>query len=105
MALSEPCGRWQKARGVLAEAASIEQALERLRELREALRRLHEMAVLRGQAADEAAFTRAAALLLRDAKGYEHNAFKIDLAQRGIVRALTQAARGMPQSQSNKKVL
>src|SRR5262252_6721502 len=46
-----------------------------------------------------------AALLLRDARGYAHNSFKIELARRGIVRALTQAARGTPQSQSNKKVL
>jgi xanthine dehydrogenase YagS FAD-binding subunit len=43
--------------------------------------------------------------LLRDAKGLEHNSFKIDLARRAIVRALTQAARGTPQSQSNKKIM
>jgi xanthine dehydrogenase YagS FAD-binding subunit len=43
--------------------------------------------------------------LLRDAKGYQSNAFKIDLARRAIVRALTQAAHGAPQSQSNKKIL
>ena len=43
-------------------------------------------------------------MLLRDAKGYAHNAFKIDLARRAIVRALTQAAAGTPQSQSNKKI-
>ena len=30
--------------------------------------------------------------------------FKIDLARRAIVRALSQAARGTPQSQSNKKI-
>ena len=46
----------------------------------------------------------AADLLLRDAKGYAHNAFKIDLARRAIVRALTQAAHGTPQSQSSKKI-
>jgi xanthine dehydrogenase YagS FAD-binding subunit len=62
-------------------------------------------ASLRGQAAEEAAFTRAADILLRDARGYAHNSFKVDLARRGIIRALTQAARGTPQSQSNKKVL
>ena len=61
-------------------------------------------AALRGQAADEAAFARAADLLLRDAKGFEHNAFKIELARRAIVRTLTQAARGTPQSQSDKKI-
>ena len=61
-------------------------------------------AALRGQAADQATFARAADLLLRDAKGFEHNAFKIDLARRAIVRALTQAAAGTPQSQSDKKI-
>jgi xanthine dehydrogenase YagS FAD-binding subunit len=61
-------------------------------------------AALRGQAASQANFTRAAELLLRDAKGYEHNAFKIDLARRGIVRTLTQAAQATPQSQSDKRI-
>jgi xanthine dehydrogenase YagS FAD-binding subunit len=61
-------------------------------------------AALRGQAADAATFARAADVLLRDAKGYEHNTFKISLARRGIVRALTQAASGTPQSQSDKKI-
>jgi xanthine dehydrogenase YagS FAD-binding subunit len=62
-------------------------------------------AALRGRAADHAAFTHAADLLLRDAEGYAHNSFKIELARHGIVRALTQAARATPQSQSNKKIL
>jgi xanthine dehydrogenase YagS FAD-binding subunit len=61
-------------------------------------------AALRGQAANQATFTGAADLLLRDAKGFEHNAFKINLARRAIVRALTQAAAGTPQSQSDKKI-
>jgi xanthine dehydrogenase YagS FAD-binding subunit len=61
-------------------------------------------AALRGQTADQSSFTRAADLLLRDAKGYEHNAFKIELARRGIVRTLTQAAQATPQSQSVKKI-
>src|SRR5271165_5783081 len=61
-------------------------------------------AVLVGATADRAAFARAADVLLRDAKGFEHNAFKIALARRAIVRALTQAAAGTPQSQSNKKI-
>jgi xanthine dehydrogenase YagS FAD-binding subunit len=59
---------------------------------------------LRGRAATVATFTDAADLLLRDAKGFAHNAFKIELARKVIVRALTQAARGTPQSQSNKKI-
>jgi xanthine dehydrogenase YagS FAD-binding subunit len=61
-------------------------------------------AALRGQAATSASFTQAADLLLRDAKSYAHNAFKIGLARRAIVRALTQAAQATPQSQSVKKV-
>jgi xanthine dehydrogenase YagS FAD-binding subunit len=59
---------------------------------------------LRGEKPNEGSFRRAADLLLRDAKGYEHNTFKIDLAHRAIVRALTQAADGTPQSQANKKI-
>ena len=61
-------------------------------------------AALRGKAANEAAFQQAADLLLREAKGFGHNDFKIDLARRAIVRTLTQAARGTPQSQSDKKI-
>ena len=61
-------------------------------------------AALRGQPADQAAFARAADVVLRDAKGFGHNAFKIDLARRAVVRALTQAAAGTPQSQSDKKI-
>ena len=61
-------------------------------------------AALLGQTADRSAFNRASDVLLRDAKGFEHNAFKIDLARRAIVRALSQAAAGTPQVQSNKKI-
>jgi xanthine dehydrogenase YagS FAD-binding subunit len=41
---------------------------------------------------------------LRDAKPHTHNAFKVELARRAIVRTLTQAANSTPQSQSNKKI-
>ena len=61
-------------------------------------------AALRGRPAEEATFAQAADLVVREAKGYEHNTFKIELARRAIVRALSQAARGTPQSQSNKKI-
>jgi xanthine dehydrogenase YagS FAD-binding subunit len=61
-------------------------------------------AELRGKPANKETFERAANLLLRDAKGFAHNSFKIDLARRSIVRALTQAALGTPQSQSDKKI-
>jgi xanthine dehydrogenase YagS FAD-binding subunit len=49
-------------------------------------------------------FARAADTLLRRARGYGHNDFKIALARRAILRALTQAARGTPQSQSDKRI-
>ncbi len=61
-------------------------------------------AALRGHRANAATFADAADVLLRDAKGYAHNSFKIDLARRCISRALMQAARGTPQSQSSKKI-
>jgi xanthine dehydrogenase YagS FAD-binding subunit len=61
-------------------------------------------AALRGQPADQATFSRAADLVLRDARGYAHNSFKIELARRAIVRTLTQAAKATPQTQSNKKI-
>ena len=47
---------------------------------------------LQGRAPDAASFRRAADVALRDAQGYEHNAFKIELAKRTIVRALTEVA-------------
>jgi xanthine dehydrogenase YagS FAD-binding subunit len=61
-------------------------------------------AMLVGKAADAAAFKAVADLVLVDAKGFEHNSFKIELARRGIVRALGQAAAGTPQSQSDKRI-
>jgi xanthine dehydrogenase YagS FAD-binding subunit len=61
-------------------------------------------AALRGQNAAPSSFTHAANLLLHDAKGFQHNTFKIDLARRTIMRALMQAAAGTPQSQSDKKI-
>jgi xanthine dehydrogenase YagS FAD-binding subunit len=61
-------------------------------------------AALRGKPASEATFAQAADIVLREAKGFGGNTFKIELARRTIVRALSQAARGTPQSQSNKKI-
>ena len=61
-------------------------------------------AALRGQRVGESAFAKAADLLLQGAKGYGHNSFKIGLARRAILRTLSQAARGTPQSQSVKKI-
>jgi xanthine dehydrogenase YagS FAD-binding subunit len=61
-------------------------------------------AALVGQRVQQAAFDDAASLLLHEAKGSSHNAFKIGLAHRAIVRTLSQAARGTPQSQSVKTI-
>jgi xanthine dehydrogenase YagS FAD-binding subunit len=48
--------------------------------------------LLNGQSASRENFQRVAEALLRDAKGYGHNSFKIELAKLAIVRALGQAA-------------
>jgi xanthine dehydrogenase YagS FAD-binding subunit len=49
-------------------------------------------------------FARAADHILEGARGYAHNAFKIEMARRAIIRALSQAAAGTPQSQSDKRI-
>jgi xanthine dehydrogenase YagS FAD-binding subunit len=49
---------------------------------------------LAGAAVTRESFERAAELALNGARGYEYNAFKIELAKRSIVRAFTIAARG-----------
>jgi xanthine dehydrogenase YagS FAD-binding subunit len=105
--------RLSYAFALVSVAAALELEGDRIKEARLALggvahkpwRDTAVEARLRTNAADQAAFMRAAEELLRDAKGYEHNSFKIDLARRGIVRALMQAARGTPQSQANKCIM
>jgi xanthine dehydrogenase YagS FAD-binding subunit len=59
---------------------------------------------LRGAPPIRESFVRAADNVLRDARGFGHNDFKIELARRAIVRTLTQAANGTPQSQSDKRI-
>lgn len=61
-------------------------------------------ALLTGGPANERAFHAAAEALLLGAKGQGYNNFKIELARRSIVRALTQAANATPQSQTDKRV-
>ena len=51
-------------------------------------------AALVGGPADEAAFRRAAAVELEGAVVREHNAFKVELAQRAIVRGLVHSLNG-----------
>jgi xanthine dehydrogenase YagS FAD-binding subunit len=60
--------------------------------------------LLRGKPATTDNFAAAADLILKEARGYEHNAFKIELARRAIVRALSQAVTGTPQSQTDKRI-
>jgi xanthine dehydrogenase YagS FAD-binding subunit len=104
--------RLSYAFALVSVAAALELDGDTIKEARLALggvahkpwRDLAVEASLRGRTAMREAFGRAADALLRDAKGHVHNAFKIDLARRAIVRALTQAARGTPQSQSSKKI-
>jgi xanthine dehydrogenase YagS FAD-binding subunit len=49
---------------------------------------------LAGKPAVAEAFQRAGEILLHEAKGYEHNRFKVEMAKRGVVRALTLASQG-----------
>jgi xanthine dehydrogenase YagS FAD-binding subunit len=51
--------------------------------------------LLVGKAPDERAFKAAAEAVMKPAKGYEHNKFKIELGKRTIVRALKVAAGGV----------
>jgi xanthine dehydrogenase YagS FAD-binding subunit len=104
--------RLSYAFALVSVAAALDLDGGRIKEARLALggvahkpwRKSEAEAALRGQSADAATFAKAADLLLRDAKGFSHNVFKIDLAHRAIVRTLTQAAKGTPQSQSSKKI-
>jgi xanthine dehydrogenase YagS FAD-binding subunit len=104
--------RLSYAFALVSVAAALELEGNRIKDARLALggvahrpwRDLEAEAALREQTANEATFMRAADLLLRDARGFGHNDFKIDLARRAIVRTLTQAANGTPQSQSDKKI-
>jgi xanthine dehydrogenase YagS FAD-binding subunit len=61
-------------------------------------------AQLAGAPATPESFQRAAETLLRDARGFGHNDFKIELARRSVLRALAQAARGTPQSLADKRI-
>jgi xanthine dehydrogenase YagS FAD-binding subunit len=49
-------------------------------------------ASMRGRKATEATYSEAAELALRGARGYGHNNFKLGLARRAVVRAMTTAA-------------
>jgi xanthine dehydrogenase YagS FAD-binding subunit len=59
---------------------------------------------LAGAPASRESFERAADMVVRNARAHGHNDFKIELARRSIVRALSQAARAQPQSQADKRI-
>ena len=61
-------------------------------------------ALLAGQSPGPALFREAADLILRGAAGHAHNAFKIELARRAVIRALGQAAAGTPQPIAEKQI-
>jgi xanthine dehydrogenase YagS FAD-binding subunit len=54
--------------------------------------------LLQGKSATQENFQHVADVIIRNAKGYGHNDFKIELAKRAIIRALTQATQGPQQS-------
>jgi xanthine dehydrogenase YagS FAD-binding subunit len=104
--------RLSYAFALIAVAVGLEMEGDSIREARFALggvahkpwRSSEAEAALAGQKASRENFEKVAAIFLRDAKGFAHNGFKIDLARRAIVRALTQAAQGTPQVQAIKKL-
>jgi xanthine dehydrogenase YagS FAD-binding subunit len=85
---------------LVSVAAAVELDGPRVAEARLALggvahkpwRNLEVEAALKGMAATKENFQKVADLALREARGYAHNTFKIELAKRAIVRALLRAA-------------
>jgi xanthine dehydrogenase YagS FAD-binding subunit len=69
-----------------------------------AWRNMDAEALLHGKPATINSFLPAANLMMQEARTYEHNRFKIELARRAIMRALSQAAAGTPQSQNDKRI-
>jgi len=61
-------------------------------------------AAMRGKLAVETTFAEAADIVLAEAETVPGNAFKPELARRTMIRALSQAAAGTPQSQSDKRI-
>jgi xanthine dehydrogenase YagS FAD-binding subunit len=104
--------RLSYAFALVSVAAALDMEGETIREARLALggvahkpwRDLEAEAQLAGAPAAQDSFRRTAGVVLRSARGFGHNDFKIELARRAIMRALTQAARGEPQSQADKRI-
>ncbi|MGY2048652.1 FAD binding domain-containing protein [Methylobacterium sp. JK268] len=104
--------RLSYAFALVSVAAAVEMDGEEIRTARLALggvahkpwRNREAEARLEGRLATDETFREAADLILAEARPYAHNAFKIDLARRAIVRGLAQAAAGTPQSQTDKRI-
>ena len=86
---------------LVSVAAALDMAGGRIRQARVVMgsvahkpwRSAEAEAVLVGQRADEATFQSAAAAALQGARPLAHNAYKVELGQRSVVRALMRAAR------------
>ena len=86
---------------LVSVAAALDMAGGRIRQARVVMgsvahkpwRSAEAEAVLVGQRADEATFQRAATAALQGARPLAHNAYKVELGQRSVVRALLRAAR------------
>jgi xanthine dehydrogenase YagS FAD-binding subunit len=104
--------RLSYAFALVSVAAALEFDGDKIKEARVALggvahkpwRKTAAETVLLGQRADRDVFAKVADILLHGARGFGHNGFKIGLARRAIIRTLDQAARGTPQSISDKKI-
>ncbi|CAA2100382.1 4-hydroxybenzoyl-CoA reductase subunit beta [Methylobacterium bullatum] len=59
---------------------------------------------LKGKPATRETFEAAADIVIRQAQPQSENGFKVELARRAIIRGLSQAASGTPQSQSDKRI-
>ncbi len=60
--------------------------------------------LLKDKAATRENFGKVAEKIFAEAKGFEHNSFKIELGKRAVVRALEQAANGTPQTIADKEI-
>jgi len=104
--------RLSYAFALVSVAAALEMKGDTIQEARLALggvahkpwRRPEAEAALRGKPATRENFAAAAMELLRGAQGQGDNDFKITLAQRAVVRALSQAAAGRPQPIADKRI-
>lgn len=92
--------RMSYAFALVSVAAALEMDGAQIKEARLALggvahkpwRNTEAEAMLNGKSATRENFHACAEVIVRDAKGFGHNTFKIELAKRAIVRALEQAA-------------